>query len=138
MATSPTSTLSSKRSRRSDHAPSVNAAPTSQRTKLRANLNEAGIDYLHIRTLGTPADGRAAARAGRPEEMHRIFLEHLATRGAQEGLASLADLVAGQRRVAIMCFEALAEHCHRRLVAQALREIVDVDVVDLLPDIAVD
>jgi uncharacterized protein (DUF488 family) len=46
----------------------VRAVPNSRRpgfskTPLRNALAEAGIDYVHLRALGTPADGRAAARA---------------------------------------------------------------------------
>src|SRR5688500_18274929 len=39
------------------------------KTALAANLETAGIDYMHIRSLGTPADGRAAARSGKHAEM---------------------------------------------------------------------
>jgi uncharacterized protein (DUF488 family) len=39
--------------------------PGFAKTKLAANVGEIGIDYLHLRGLGTPAEGRAAARAGR-------------------------------------------------------------------------
>ncbi|HET7423836.1 MAG TPA: DUF488 domain-containing protein, partial [Gemmatimonadales bacterium] len=38
--------------------------PGFSKTPLAANLRGAGIDYLHLRGLGTPALGRAAARAG--------------------------------------------------------------------------
>ena len=43
------------------------------KTLLAASLKEAGIDYLHLRDLGTPKAGRDAARAGRVGEMHEIF-----------------------------------------------------------------
>ena len=43
--------------------------PGFAKTNLAASLSEAGITYLHLRGLGTPADGRVAARAGRHEEM---------------------------------------------------------------------
>ena len=47
--------------------------PGFAKSALAANLHGAGIDYLHLRDLGTPAPGRAAARAGRHAEMRRIF-----------------------------------------------------------------
>ena len=37
--------------------------PGFSKSRLAANLEEAGIGYVHLRGLGTPADGRAAARA---------------------------------------------------------------------------
>lgn len=43
--------------------------PGFAKTALAANSNVVGAEYLHLRALGTPADGRAEARAGRPEEM---------------------------------------------------------------------
>ena len=101
------------------------------KTALAANLETAGIDYLHIRTLGTPADGRAAARSGRHEEMHRIFRAHLLTHEAQEGLWRLENIVKSPRRVALMCFEADYRECHRTLVANALAERLPIDVTHL-------
>src|SRR3569833_2591238 len=74
-------------------AVAMSRRPGFAKSALSANLREAGIDYLHLRKLGSPSDGRAAARAGRHEEMHRIFLNQLATPEAQDGLSTLADLV---------------------------------------------
>lgn len=116
-------------------AVAMSRRPGFAKTALRANLDTVGINYLHLRQLGTPSDGRVAARAGRHEEMHEIFREQLATAGAQEELRVLADLIRGNQRVAIMCFEADARVCHRTIVARALGEIVDIDVNDLMPDI---
>ena len=47
----------------------IRALPLSRRpgfskTPLRGALAEAGIEYVHLKALGTPADGRAAARGG--------------------------------------------------------------------------
>ena len=108
--------------------------PGFAKTRLAANLADAGIDYLHLRGLGTPAEGRAAARAGRHAEMHRVFGRHLATDEAQAELHALADLVRSGRRVALLCFEADPAHCHRTLVAEALAPLVDVRVAHLRPE----
>ena len=105
--------------------------PGFAKTALAANLATIGVDYLHLRGLGTPADGRAAARAGRHEEMKRIFLEHMKEDVAQEELARLADIVRGERKVCLLCFEADPMHCHRRYVVEALAPLVSFDVVHL-------
>lgn len=105
--------------------------PGFAKTALAANLETAGIDYLHIRTLGTPADGRAAARSGRHEDMRAIFTAHLATHDAQEGLWRLEHIVKSGKRVALMCFEADFRECHRLLVTRALSERVPIDVTHL-------
>jgi uncharacterized protein (DUF488 family) len=107
--------------------------PGFSKTRLAANLEEAGIAYLHLRALGTPSDGRAAARAGRHDEMREIFREQLETRGAREELEVLAGIVTGGRRVALLCFEADPAHCHRTLVADALGRLVPVRVAHLRP-----
>ena len=94
--------------------------PGFSKRQLAAGLEGAGIGYLHLRGLGTPAEGRQAARAGRHDELRRIYGEHLATSGARAELAELGALVAGGRRVCLLCFERRPEHCHRSMVAEAL------------------
>lgn len=107
--------------------------PGFAKTRLSDNLHGAGIEYLHLRGLGTPADGRAAARAGRHAEMHAIFAGHLATPAAQAELATLAELVQSRGRVCLLCFEADPAHCHRTLVAEALGRLLPLEVVHLRP-----
>jgi uncharacterized protein (DUF488 family) len=116
-------------------AVAMSRRPGFAKSALAASLEKAGIDYLHLRRLGTPADGRAAARAGRHAEMHRIFLKHLATDEAQEELHVLADIIRSGRRVCVLCFEADPAHCHRRLVANALEKMMPLKVTDLRPGI---
>ena len=62
--------------------------PGFSKRALSAALDEAGIGYVHERALGTPAEGRAAVRNGRPEAMRPIFLRHL----QQNVLRAIADL----------------------------------------------
>lgn len=102
--------------------------PGFAKTRLAANLEGAGIGYLHLRGLGTPADGRAAARSGRHAEMQRIFQEHMKTEAAQADLDTLAGVVGGPRRACLLCFEADPRHCHRSSVATALGERIAIDV----------
>ncbi len=105
--------------------------PGFAKTALAANLETVGIDYLHLRSLGTPADGRAAARSGRHELMREIYAEHLTTFDVQEGLWRLGEIVASGRKVALMCFEADHRECHRTLVADALGERLPLAVTHL-------
>lgn len=100
------------------------------KTMLAATLAAHGIDYLHLRALGTPKAGRMAARAGRFDEMRAIFEEQLATPEAQLQLAQARDLAA-ERRAALLCYEAQAAHCHRAVVAERLRAALGCEVVDL-------
>jgi uncharacterized protein (DUF488 family) len=109
--------------------------PGFAKTRLAANAKEAGAEYLHLRALGTPSDGRAAARAGRHEEMHRIFRGQLATPEAQAELALVADLVRQGRHVCLLCFEADPAHCHRSIVAAALGAMLPATIVNLAPGV---
>jgi uncharacterized protein (DUF488 family) len=107
--------------------------PGFAKTALASNVATIGVEYLHLRGLGTPADGRAAARAGKHAEMRRIFLSHLATEPAQAELATVTSLVGEGRRVCLLWFEADALHCHRSLVANALAKRLGVEIVHLAP-----
>lgn len=89
------------------------------KTLLGTSLGAAGMDYLHLRDLGTPKPGRDAARAGRTAEMQRIFREHLATSAAQAALET-AMVAARDRRACLLCYEEDPACCHRTLVAEAI------------------
>jgi uncharacterized protein (DUF488 family) len=105
--------------------------PGFSKKALAAHLAGAGMDYLHLRALGTPADGRAAARSGRSDEMRRIFAEHLRTAEADDALGALTGIVASGRRVCLLCFEADPADCHRSLVADAVARRVAVRIQHL-------
>lgn len=100
------------------------------KTLLAGSLKEAGIDYLHLRDLGTPKEGRMAARAGRVDEMHRIFEGHLEEPAAQLALSE-ATQIAKNRTAALLCYEADAAGCHRRIVADLIADKAGVEIVDL-------
>jgi uncharacterized protein (DUF488 family) len=93
-------------------------------------LGQAGIGYRHVRALGTPAEGRAAARAGRSAEMKRIFGARLAGGEAQAAVAALAA-EAREARLCLLCLEADPAQCHRSLVAEAVACPGDMAIVHL-------
>jgi uncharacterized protein (DUF488 family) len=97
------------------------------KTILRESLAAEGIGYEHLRGLGTPKPGREAARKGRVAEMEAIFADHMATPEAQDGLA-LATAIARERPAALLCFEAGAAGCHRRIVAGMMEEAAGFEV----------
>lgn len=100
------------------------------KTILAASLAEAGVDYLHLRGLGTPKEGRQASRAGRKEEMRAIFSAHMETPEARRDYDTLKHEIAG-RRAALLCFEAEAKDCHRRILTERLERDMAVEVLDL-------
>jgi uncharacterized protein (DUF488 family) len=110
----------------------VRAVPNSRRpgfskTPLRNALAEAGIDYVHLRALGTPADGRAAARAGRIEDLKRIYAGQLELPEAIAQGAQMLEL-AKEKSSALLCYEREPAGCHRTLLLRAVApgsEVVD-------------
>jgi uncharacterized protein (DUF488 family) len=100
------------------------------KTLLAASLKDAGIDYVHLRQLGTPKPGRDAARKGRIGEMRAIFEDHLAEPGAQLELAKATE-IARKKTTALLCFEADACGCHRAIVAERICEAIACEVENL-------
>jgi uncharacterized protein (DUF488 family) len=113
----------------------VRALPLSRRpgfskTPLRAALEEAGIEYVHLKALGTPSEGRIAARAGRHEDLKRIYAGQLELPEAMAQSAQMLDL-AGEKPSAILCMEREPAHCHRMLLLDAVAG--GAEVVHLYP-----
>jgi uncharacterized protein (DUF488 family) len=113
----------------------VRALPLSRRpgfskSALRAALDEAGIEYVHLKALGTPADGRAAARAGRHAELERIYAGQLELPEAMMQGAQMLEL-AREKPSALLCMEREPAHCHRTLLLNAVA--ADAEVTHLFP-----
>ena len=100
------------------------------KTLLASGLAEAGIEYVHLRGLGTPKAGRDAARAGRIAQMHAIFEQQLTTPEAEHDMAR-AEAIVAERPAALLCLEADAAGCHRRIVAERLKARLGIAVRDL-------
>lgn len=100
------------------------------KTILGTSLKAEGIEYLHLRSLGTPKAGRDAARRGHIREMRAIFADHLAEPASQLQLCQLKALAAEQR-VALLCFEADHAGCHRAVLAEQLSADDGFEVVNL-------
>ncbi len=104
--------------------------PGFSKTALAGGLRECGSDYLHLRALGTPADGRQAARAGRTAEMRAIYSKQLDT--PEAGLAMEQALAeAAARPSALLCYERGAPECHRSMLAQRMVERLPFEIRDL-------
>ena len=113
----------------------VRALPLSRRpgfskTPLRLALAEEEIGYVHLRALGTPAEGREAARKGRTAALERIYAGQLALPEALAAAAQLSALVR-ERPSALLCFERQPQGCHRSML---IREVLpDLEVEHLFP-----
>ena len=113
----------------------VRALPLSRRpgfskTPLKNALAEAGIEYVHLKALGTPSDGRTAARAGRQDDLERIYADQLELPEAIVQAAQMRDL-AVDKPSALLCFERDPAVCHRSLLLAAAAP--DASVTHLFP-----
>jgi uncharacterized protein (DUF488 family) len=106
--------------------------PGFSKSQLAAGLDERGIAYLHLRGLGTPKDGRLAARAGDYETLQKIYAKHLKTPQAKEELDELSALVKKSGPVCILCYERDHRHCHRRWIAEIIEERDAVQIENLV------
>ncbi len=126
--------IAALRSAKVERVIDVRALPLSRRpgfskTPLRLALGEAGIDYVHLRALGTPPEGREAARKGRHSELERIYSGQLELPEAMAASAQMLELAA-ERPSALLCYERRAAECHRSLLLDAVAP--DAEVVDLV------
>jgi uncharacterized protein (DUF488 family) len=87
---------------------------------LPASLQPYGIEYRHMPELG-------GLRRPRPDSINggwrnasfRGYADHMQTPEFEAGLAELLR-IAGGRRSAVMCAEAVPWRCHRSMIADAL------------------
>jgi uncharacterized protein (DUF488 family) len=105
--------------------------PGFSKRQLAAGLDARGISYLHLQALGTPKEGRLAARSGHLDDLFRIYETHIATPNAQQQFDELAAIVKSGRRVCLLCYERDVAHCHRRRIAELVCERVGIDVEHL-------
>ena len=106
--------------------------PGFSKTQLAAGLDERGISYLHLRGLGTPKEGREAARGGQYALLHKIYAAHLKTPQARQQLDELSSLVKTSGPVCILCYERDHRHCHRQWIAEIIEEREGVKVENLV------
>jgi uncharacterized protein (DUF488 family) len=106
--------------------------PGFSKRQFAADLDERGIGYLHLRALGTPKEGRLAARSGDLKSLWRIYEKHLKTPQAKEELDELTAIVKSGRRACLLCYERDVNHCHRRRVAEIVQERTGAKVENLV------
>lgn len=94
--------------------------PGLSKTRLGAALARAGVEYRHEPRLGVPREDRDAFRADGPDAVGR-YRDRLATTD-HAALARVASL-ARTRATALLCFERDEQCCHRRIVAELVRDL---------------
>jgi uncharacterized protein (DUF488 family) len=107
--------------------------PGFSKRQLAAALDENGIAYLHLQKLGTPAEGRTAARAGDLKTLWKIYERHLKTADAKEAMVELLTIVQSGTRACLLCFERDVAHCHRQRIAEVVQERTGAAIRNLAP-----
>jgi uncharacterized protein (DUF488 family) len=100
--------------------------PGFSKSALRNALAEHGIDYVHLKALGTPPEGREAARRGRHDEMARIYRSALADPAAIAETEKMKAL-ANDAPSALLCFEREPAHCHRQVLIDEVAADAEVE-----------
>ena len=107
--------------------------PGFSKRQLAASLDEEGIAYLHLQKLGTPDEGRQAARSGDLDTLWRIYNKHLKTPEAIAAMDELVSIVKSGQPVCLLCYERDKDCCHRTRIAEIVRARTGASVVDLAP-----
>jgi uncharacterized protein (DUF488 family) len=107
--------------------------PGFSKRQLAAALDEAQIAYIHLQKLGTPAEGRTAARSGDVDALWRIYDKHIKTKDAQDALGELIALIKSGKRIALLCYCRDPKTCHRSRIVANVKKWIRVDVEDLIP-----
>lgn len=100
----------------------ISRKPGLSKTRLRENLSAAGIEYRHAPCLGNPKWNRPGF-AGEPRELEAArsnYSELVRNDEADRWIGWIAEQ-ATTRTVALMCFEACEERCHRYVTLREVR-----------------
>jgi uncharacterized protein (DUF488 family) len=104
--------------------------PGFSKTALTASCVQSGIKYSHDPDLGTPPDqmGHVKQARGYDAEAVEKYRAYLHTK--TDSLARASNAV--QRdRACLLCYEADASNCHRRIVAEELSKRTGLSVLHL-------
>jgi uncharacterized protein (DUF488 family) len=106
--------------------------PGFSKSQLAAGLDARGISYVHLRGLGTPKEGREAARSGDMKALTKIYRAHLKTPQARAEMDELETLVMKAGPVCILCYERDHNACHRKFIAEIIADREDVKIDNLV------
>lgn len=97
----------------------ISRRPGFSKRQLAAAIEAAQMRYVHLAALGTPPEGRLAARKRDWERFWGIVEEKLARPEAEFDLDRAADIARGAPSC-LLCYEADWRACHRARIADIL------------------
>ena len=94
------------------------------KNRLAQILSEHDIEYIHLKGLGDPKNGRDAARRGDMAKFRRIFHSHMKSEIAKTHLNLAVDLSLS-KNTCLLCYERDHRDCHRSIVASHIVRVTD-------------
>jgi len=92
------------------------------KTALMLNLEKEGIGYVHLPKLGSPSDIRHEYKEGGSEKVFFDNYRNYIKKDAHDELNTL-EKYASEKTSALMCFELSFVHCHRKVLAEELKNM---------------
>lgn len=108
----------------------ISRKPGFSKTRFKEALEDAGIRYEHLRPLGNDKDNREPFWTGKISEGRAVFRKSIKNEMARSALKDLA-MLAKSNVVAVVCFEADEENCHRHVVIDEITRREQVPVVQV-------
>lgn len=92
------------------------------KTSLAQYLNDHGIEYVHVKALGSPAPLRNKLKSDHDyRHFFQEFSEYISTH-AREEMKYVRDLAKNGENACLMCFEQDASLCHRSVIAKKIKD----------------
>lgn len=108
----------------------ISRKPGFSKTALRTRLQEAGIEYVHIRELGIPSSLRKSLQTDDDYSSLFAYYEDQILPNATEKIAEAIALLE-EMPSAFLCFEEDPKHCHRTRLAHFIARETDLPEVPL-------
>jgi uncharacterized protein (DUF488 family) len=101
----------------------ISRKPGFSKRSLAEHLASAGIGYEHFRALGNPKENRAGF-AGDDAALRAATSRYETVLDTEESAAALDRLtqLASTNLVAVLCFEATEQRCHRHVVLSRVEQ----------------
>ena len=91
------------------------------KTPLSQYLQEVGIEYVHLKQLGSPKDLREKVKEdGDYKYFYKEYSDYIQSQ--RDTVESLYEIVVSNANTCIMCYERDPYYCHRLVVAEEVKK----------------
>lgn len=93
------------------------------KSNLRSAVQDAGLQYVHLRGLGNPKDNRDGFRSADPTSAREVFRTLMHQSAESRDALSTLLMLSTEGSVALLCYERDSALCHRSVVIEELRDL---------------